>query len=141
MVEQPEWDYSHNVLRLRPDYFVHGDDWVTGPDAWIRDNIGGDGLEDLIGASRRLLDPEVLSAYVDIVRLAPNLMRTARVAADLDGFVDTMSQSLREEAAPVGFWGLVTALSDPEIQRGVGRVLLITRHLGRDTKLVPAIRS
>ena len=36
----------------------------------------------------------------------------------------------------------VTALSIMRlVQRGVGRVLLITRHLGRDTKLVPAIRS
>ena len=27
VVEQDEWDYSKNILSLKPDYFVHGDDW------------------------------------------------------------------------------------------------------------------
>ena len=27
VVEQDEWDYSANLLRIKPDYFIHGDDW------------------------------------------------------------------------------------------------------------------
>jgi phosphoenolpyruvate mutase len=27
VVEQNDWDYSYNILKLQPDYFVHGDDW------------------------------------------------------------------------------------------------------------------
>jgi phosphoenolpyruvate phosphomutase / 2-hydroxyethylphosphonate cytidylyltransferase len=29
VVEQTEWDYSLNILKYKPDYFVHGDDWLT----------------------------------------------------------------------------------------------------------------
>lgn len=39
VVPQAEWDYSHNVLRYRPDFFVHGDDWISGPDEVIRDAV------------------------------------------------------------------------------------------------------
>jgi phosphoenolpyruvate mutase len=39
VVSQDEWDYSANVLRYRPDYFVHGDDWLTGPNAEIRAGV------------------------------------------------------------------------------------------------------
>jgi phosphoenolpyruvate mutase len=27
VVKQNEWDYSANLLRIKPDYFCHGDDW------------------------------------------------------------------------------------------------------------------
>jgi len=27
IVSQKEWDYSPNLLKYKPDYFVHGDDW------------------------------------------------------------------------------------------------------------------
>ena len=29
VVPQEEWDYSVNILKLKPDFFVHGDDWST----------------------------------------------------------------------------------------------------------------
>jgi phosphoenolpyruvate phosphomutase len=28
---QEEWDYAPNLMKLRPDYMVHGDDWLEGP--------------------------------------------------------------------------------------------------------------
>ena len=27
IVPQDEWDYSKNLMKIKPDYFVHGDDW------------------------------------------------------------------------------------------------------------------
>ena len=30
IVEQTNWDYSDNIKRYKPDYFIHGDDWKTG---------------------------------------------------------------------------------------------------------------
>ncbi len=31
VVPQEEWDYGPNLRRYRPDFMVHGDDWLEGP--------------------------------------------------------------------------------------------------------------
>lgn len=31
VVPQEEWDYAPNLKRYRPDFMVHGDDWLEGP--------------------------------------------------------------------------------------------------------------
>ncbi len=36
VVEQKEWDYSPNLLKIKPDYMVHGDDWKQGRDKDLR---------------------------------------------------------------------------------------------------------
>ena len=30
IVEQSSWDYSKNIKKYKPDYFIHGDDWKVG---------------------------------------------------------------------------------------------------------------
>ena len=30
IVEQPSWDYSENIKKYKPSYFMHGDDWRIG---------------------------------------------------------------------------------------------------------------
>ena len=30
IVEQKNWDYSENIKKYKPDYFIHGDDWKKG---------------------------------------------------------------------------------------------------------------
>ena len=30
IVEQDTWDYSKNIKRYKPDFFIHGDDWKVG---------------------------------------------------------------------------------------------------------------
>ena len=30
IVKQDSWDYTENIEKYRPDFFVHGDDWKTG---------------------------------------------------------------------------------------------------------------
>lgn len=31
VVEQDEWDYAPNIRRYRPDFMIHGTDWLEGP--------------------------------------------------------------------------------------------------------------
>lgn len=38
VVPQEEWDYAPNLRRYRPDFMVHGDDWLEGPLAPYRRN-------------------------------------------------------------------------------------------------------
>jgi len=39
VVEQKALSYKENLLELKPDYVVHGDDWVTGFQKPIRDEV------------------------------------------------------------------------------------------------------
>lgn len=41
IVPQDEWSYVPNLLKYKPDYIIHGDDWVYGPDKYIRDEVYG----------------------------------------------------------------------------------------------------
>ena len=36
VVAQNEWEYSKNILKLKPNYMVHGDDWKFGSDKDLR---------------------------------------------------------------------------------------------------------
>tara|TARA_A100001388_G_scaffold72319_1_gene51283 strand:- start:835 stop:2127 length:1293 start_codon:yes stop_codon:yes gene_type:complete len=38
VVEQNDWDYSINLKKIKPDYFIHGDDWKSN-DVKIRENV------------------------------------------------------------------------------------------------------
>ena len=38
VVAQNEWEYSKNILKLKPDYMIHGDDWKFGSDKNLRLN-------------------------------------------------------------------------------------------------------
>ncbi len=31
IVPQQEWDYSKNLKKYKPEYMIHGDDWIEGP--------------------------------------------------------------------------------------------------------------
>lgn len=39
VVPQDEWSYVPNLLKYRPDYIIHGDDWVAGPLRQIREDV------------------------------------------------------------------------------------------------------
>lgn len=39
VVPQHEWTYEENIRLLRPRYFVHGDDWIDGPDSNLRPGV------------------------------------------------------------------------------------------------------
>lgn len=39
IVPQEEWSYVENLKRYKPDYIIHGDDWLYGPDKYIREEV------------------------------------------------------------------------------------------------------
>ena len=39
MIPQPTLDYTENLRALKPDFVVHGNDWVTGPQASARQAV------------------------------------------------------------------------------------------------------
>lgn len=39
VVPQDDWSYVPNLRRYKPDYIIHGDDWLEGPDKYIRDEV------------------------------------------------------------------------------------------------------
>lgn len=39
IVPQDEWSYVPNLLKYKPDYIIHGDDWLYGPDKYLRDEV------------------------------------------------------------------------------------------------------
>lgn len=39
IVPQEEWSYVPNLLKYKPDYIIHGDDWVYGPNKYLRDEV------------------------------------------------------------------------------------------------------
>ncbi|XMB72274.1 phosphoenolpyruvate mutase [Mycoplasmatota bacterium WC30] len=52
VVEQSTLDYTENLMLIKPDFVIHGDDWKVGPQKPIRDkvikvleSIGGDLIE------------------------------------------------------------------------------------------------
>ena len=38
VIPQDEWDYSFNIEKIKPDYFIHGDDWKSN-DIKTRANV------------------------------------------------------------------------------------------------------
>ena len=39
IVPQDDWSYVPNLLKYKPDYIIHGDDWQYGPDKYLRDEV------------------------------------------------------------------------------------------------------
>lgn len=39
IVPQDDWSYVPNLLKFKPDFIIHGDDWQYGPDKYIRDEV------------------------------------------------------------------------------------------------------
>lgn len=39
VVPQDEWSYIPNLRKIKPDYIIHGDDWKTGMDMELREEV------------------------------------------------------------------------------------------------------
>ena len=39
VVAQDDWSYVPNLVKYKPEYIIHGDDWLYGPDKYIRDEV------------------------------------------------------------------------------------------------------
>ena len=39
IVPQDDWSYVPNLEKYKPDFIIHGDDWLEGPDKYIREEV------------------------------------------------------------------------------------------------------
>ena len=39
VVPQDEWSYVPNLVKYRPDFIIHGDDWKEGPSKYLREEV------------------------------------------------------------------------------------------------------
>jgi phosphoenolpyruvate phosphomutase len=39
VVPQEDWSYVPNLVKYKPDYIIHGDDWKEGPAKYLRDEV------------------------------------------------------------------------------------------------------
>ena len=39
VVPQDDWSYVPNLYKYKPDYIIHGDDWQSGPEKYLRDEV------------------------------------------------------------------------------------------------------
>lgn len=39
IVPQNDWSYVPNLVKYKPDYIIHGDDWKEGPAKYLRDEV------------------------------------------------------------------------------------------------------
>lgn len=39
IVPQDDWNYVPNLIKYKPDYIIHGDDWKEGPSKYLRDEV------------------------------------------------------------------------------------------------------
>ena len=81
VVPQEEWDYSVNIRKYRPDFMVHGDDWIEGPLAPYRKlasaalkEYGGNLIE--IPYTKDVSSTEISSKYYEI-GTTPDIRRAA----------------------------------------------------------------
>ncbi len=54
VIKQDEWDYTKNISTLKPDFFVHGDDWKFG----IQKNIRSKVIKILKRWNGKLIEPK-----------------------------------------------------------------------------------
>lgn len=86
-------------------------------------------LLQVLGIVERLTEPDFHAHLTQLLDAAPNLMAATRTGELFGRAVDAVVAS---PPAPVGLFGLLGALSRPEVQRAVGFALAVAEHVGRD---------
>lgn len=83
VVPQEEWSYIPNLRRLKPNYIIHGDDWKTGMDMELREQVfevmkewGGEVIE--IPYTRGINSSELVKETQTIGTTPENRMRMLR---------------------------------------------------------------
>jgi uncharacterized protein YjgD (DUF1641 family) len=108
-------------------------------DEWIAERVGSNGMNERVTAGLDALlalsDPRVLASLTRLATQAPDLAPFAELGIRLAPSLERVSS---EAVAPVGAFGLMGALSDPQVQQGLGVVLQLTRALGQSAQSLPA---
>jgi hypothetical protein len=89
----------------------------------------------LIQAADHLTSPRALDALAAV--LQSDLM--AHQTTEVVGRMGRAIVHAEHEATPVGVWGLLRALRDPEIQRAAGFLVAMARRFGEELRSVPQL--
>ena len=104
-------------------------------------------LLDVLALATGALDDDMV---VKLARTGGNLGAVADAAAEPETVrgvesvlhaVGDATGDLEEPPEPVGVVGLLRALRDPEVQAGLGFLVAVSKHLGRDLERRSALRS
>ncbi|MEB3774842.1 MAG: DUF1641 domain-containing protein [Desulfurococcales archaeon] len=90
-------------------------------------NLNRSGVLDMLIA---LTDKEALSRLVEML-MTPGTMKLMDNLDELTNIIGDIAVALKEPVEPVTITGLLRSLSDPEVSRGLARLILILRILGR----------
>ena len=108
-------------------------------DEWVVERLGSAGMEGRVTAGLDALvalsDPKVLASLTRLASQAPELEPFAELGTRLG---PALKRASNEKVDPVGAFGLMGALSDPQVQQGLGVVLQLTRALGQSASNLPA---
>lgn len=94
-------------------------------------------LPTLKAAGEHLADAEKRDALIGLIELAPQLERPLRalpVQAATIHVLSAVNEAVEKAAGQdrsLGLFGTVGALRDPEVQRAVGFLMGVAKHLGR----------
>ena len=92
-------------------------------------------LRALVRAADQLTSPRALDALAAMLASEILAPQTTAVISHLGRAI----VAAEHEAHPVGAWGLLRALRDPEVQRAAGFLIAMTRHFGEQLAAVPQL--
>lgn len=92
-----------------------------------------DRMRALLRAADHLTSPRALDALASV--LSSEIL--AHPTTEVIGRMGRAIVVAEHEAQPVGVWGLLGALRDPEIQRAAGFLIAMARRFGEELRSVP----
>jgi hypothetical protein len=92
-------------------------------------------LHALVRAADHLTSPRALDALASV--LSSEIL--AHQTTEVVGRIGRAIVAAEHEARPVGVWGLLGALRDPEIQRAAGFLIAMARRFGEELESVPQL--
>lgn len=150
VVAQDDWSYVPNLLEYKPDYIIHGDDWLTGPMSKVRDdvfevmkNLGGKVIEipytkglnstALVEQQRSIgTTPEVRLATLRRLLAAKPIVRILEVHHGLSGLI-VENVAVEKDGEMVSFDGMWSSSLTDSTSKGkpdIEAVDLTTRLQG-----------
>jgi hypothetical protein len=91
----------------------------------------------LLQAAEQLTSPRALDALTSVLQSEIMAHQTTEVI----GRVGRAIVHAEHEAKPVGVWGLMRALRDPEVQRAAGFMIAMARRFGEELRDVPQLTA
>ncbi len=91
----------------------------------------------LLAAADHLTSPRALDALAAVLQSEIMAHQTTEVVARMGRAI----VHAEHEAMPVGIWGLMRALRDPEVQRAAGFLVAMARRFGEELRQVPQLTS